>query len=126
MTCKNFWQAGEQSLKLVLEVLKGKKHKDKLLEFDDSNQADIDKLDSKYEYHLIKVKDQSMKKVSLQTLSEMFPEFLILRVRKLKRRCFPNIPKERMFLEYSLFPGVEHEELYCDYEVPKDSDYRTR
>ena len=40
----------------VLEVLKGKEAQDKLLEFRNSNQDDIDQLDSKYEYHLIKVK----------------------------------------------------------------------
>ena len=59
MTYKEFFGDQRETITVkltVLEVLKGKEAQDKLLEFEDSNQADIDKLDSKYEYHLIKVK----------------------------------------------------------------------
>ena len=109
----------------VLEVLKGKEAQDKLLEFEDSNQDDIDKLDSKYEYHLIKVKlvyEKGDEDYPLDTI-EMFPRVFDLKGKEIKQEVFPNIPKERMFLEYSLFPGVEHEG-YIAIMVPKDSDYR--
>ena len=109
----------------VLEVLKGKEAQDKLLEFSDSNQGDIDQLDSKYEYHLIKVKlvyEKGDEDYPLDTI-EMFPRVFDLKGKEIKQEVFPNIPKERMFLEYSLFPGVEHEG-YIAIMVPKDSDYR--
>lgn len=128
MTYKEFF--GDQrktiTVKLtVLEVLKGKEAQDKLLEFEDSNQADIDKLDSKYEYHLIKVKlvyEKGDEDYPLDTI-EMFPRVFDLKGKEIKQEVFPNIPKERMFLDYSLFPGTEHEG-YIAIMVPKDSDYR--
>ena len=109
----------------VLEVLKGKEAQDKLLGFEDSNQADIDKLDSKYEYHLIKVKlvyEKGDEDYPLDTI-EMFPRVLDLKGKEIKQEVFPSIPKERMFLDYSLFPGAEHEG-YIAIMVPKDGDYR--
>ncbi|WP_454920529.1 hypothetical protein [Abiotrophia defectiva] len=109
----------------VLEVLKGKEAQDKLLEFEDSNQDDIDKLDSKYEYHLIKVKlvyEKGDEDYPLDTI-EMFPRVFDLKGKQIKQEVFPSIPKERMFLDYSLFPGAEHEG-YIAIMVPKDSDYR--
>ena len=108
----------------VLEVLKGKEAQDKLLGFEDSNQADIDKLDSKYEYHLIKVKlvyEKGDEDYPLDTI-EMFPRVFDLKGKEIKQEVFPSIPKERMFLDYSLFPGTEHEG-YITIMVPKDSDY---
>ena len=108
----------------VLEVLKGKEAQDKLLEFSDSNQGDIDQLDSKYEYHLIKVKlvyEKGDEDYPLDTI-EMFPRVLDLKGKEIKQEVFPSIPKERMFLDYSLFPGTEHEG-YIAIMVPKDSDY---
>ena len=109
----------------VLEVLKGKEAQDKLLEFSDSNQGDIDQLDSKYEYHLIKVKlvyEKGDEDYPLDTI-EMFPRVLDLKGKQIEQEVFPSIPKERMFLDYSLFPGTEHEG-YIAIMVPKDSDYR--
>ena len=108
----------------VLEVLKGKEAQDKLLEFSDSNQGDINQLDSKYEYHLIKVKlvyEKGDEDYPLDTI-EMFPRVFDLKGKEIKQEVFPSIPKERMFLEYSLFPGTEHEG-YIAIMVPKDSDY---
>ncbi|MCY7225887.1 hypothetical protein MK526_09115 [Abiotrophia defectiva] len=108
----------------VQEVLKGKEAQDKLLEFEDSNQDDIDKLDSKYEYHLIKVKlvyEKGDEDYPLDTI-EMFPRVLNLKGKQIEQEVFPSIPKERMFLDYSLFPGAEHEG-YIAIMVPKDGDY---
>ena len=108
----------------VLEVLKGKEAQDKLLEFEDSNQDEIDKLDSKYEYHLIKVKlvyEKGDEDYPLDTI-EMFPRVLDLKGKQIEQEVFPSIPKERMFLDYSLFPGAEHEG-YIAIMVPKDGDY---
>lgn len=108
----------------VLEVLKGKEAQDKLLEFSDSNQGDIDQLDSKYEYHLIKVKlvyEKGDEDYPLDTI-EMFPRVLDLKGKQIEQEVFPSIPKERMFLDYSLFPGAEHEG-YIAIMVPKDGDY---
>ena len=108
----------------VQEVLKGKEAQDKLLEFEDSNQDDIDKLDSKYEYHLIKVKlvyEKGDEDYPLDTI-EMFPRVLDLKGKQIEQEVFPSIPKERMFLDYSLFPGAEHEG-YIAIMVPKDGDY---
>ena len=108
----------------VLEVLKGKEAQDKLLEFSDSNQGDIDKLDSKYEYHLIKFKlvyEKGDEDYPLDTI-EMFPRVFDLKGKDIKQEDFPSIQKERMFLDYSLFPGTEHEG-YIAIMVPKDSDY---
>lgn len=108
----------------VQEVLKGKEAQDKLLEFEDSNQDNIDKLDSKYEYHLIKVKlvyEKGDEDYPLDTI-EMFPRVLNLKGKQIEQEVFPSIPKERMFLDYSLFPGAEHEG-YIAIMVPKDGDY---
>ncbi|WP_314211401.1 hypothetical protein [uncultured Abiotrophia sp.] len=108
----------------VLEVLKGKEAQDKLLEFEDSNQDEIDKLDSKYEYHLIKVKlvyEKGDEDYPLDTI-EMFPRVLDLKGKQIEQEVFPSIPKELMFEDYSLFPSAEHEG-YATIKVPKDGDY---
>ena len=110
---------------LIVPCLWGKEAQDKLLGFEDSNQADIDKLDSKYEYHLIKVKlvyEKGDEDYPLDTI-EMFPRVLDLKGKQIEQEVFPSIPKERMFLDYSLFPGAEHEG-YIAIMVPKDGDYR--
>ena len=128
MTYKEFFgdQRETTTVKLtVLEVLKGKAAQDKLLEFTNLNQDDIDKLDSKFEYHLIKVKlvyEKGDEDYPLDTI-EMFPRVLDLKGKQIEQEVFPSIPKERMFLDYSLFPGTEHEG-YIAIMVPKDSDYR--
>ena len=82
-------------------------------------------MDSKYEYHLIKVKlvyEKGDEDYPLDTI-EMFPRVLDLKGKQIEQEVFPSIPKERMFLDYSLFPGTEHEG-YIAIMVPKDSDYR--
>ena len=108
----------------VLEVLKGKEAQDKLLGFEDSNQADIDKLDSKYEYHLIKVKlvyEKGDEDYPLNTM-RLIPRAFDAKGKLIEPDSFPSIPKELMFVDYSLFPGAEHEG-YATIKVPKDGDY---
>lgn len=108
----------------VLEVLKGKEAQDKLLEFRNSNQDDIDQLDSKYEYHLIKVKlvyEKGDEDYPLNTI-RLLPRAFDAKGKLIEPDSFPSIPKELMFEDYSLFPSAEHEG-YATIKVPKDGDY---
>lgn len=117
-------EKAEVTVKLsVQEVLKGKEAEAKLVEFQSFNKEYINKLDSKYEYNVIKLKLVYEKGDEDNAYKTPYaPKVFDAKGKEVKADGFISIPHEKEFSNVELYPGSEHEG-YVAVVVPKDGDY---
>ena len=117
-------EKAEVTVKLsVQEVLKGKEAEAKLVEFQSFNKEYINKLDSKYELNLIKLKFVYEKGDEDEPLKTPYrPKVFDAKGKEVKVDFYADVPNEKKFSDIELYPGSDHEG-YVVVAVPKGGDY---
>ena len=117
-------EKAEVTVKLsVQEVLKGKEAEAKLVEFQSFNKEYINKLDSKYEYNVIKLKLVYEKGDEDEPLKTPYrPKVFDAKGKEVKVDFYADVPNEKKFSDIELYPGSDHEG-YVVVAVPKGGDY---